>query len=126
MKPTIYNVAEEAGVSITTVSKVINHTGNISKQTRKKVFQVMNKLNYHPSVVVSALRGKQTKTIGLLIPDISNPFFADIARSIEDRSHELGLNVMMCNTDNNEEKEKRYLSDLIRQSTAPLLLKAGE
>jgi DNA-binding LacI/PurR family transcriptional regulator len=115
MKPTIYNVAKEAGVSIATVSKVINRTGSISERTRKKVFQVMKKLNYQPSVVASALTGKQTKTIGLIIPDISNPFFAEIARSIEDRSHEQGFNVIMCSTDNNEEKEKRYLSVLTRQ-----------
>ena len=61
MKPTIYSVAEEAGVSISTVSKVINRTGNISERTRRKVFQVMDQLNYHPSVVASALTGKQTK-----------------------------------------------------------------
>jgi DNA-binding LacI/PurR family transcriptional regulator len=122
MKPTIYSVAEQAGVSISTVSKVINNTGRISERTRKKVFKAISELNYHPSVVASALTGKQTKTIGLLIPDISNPFFAEIARSIEDRSHELGFNVMMCSTDNNKEKEEKYLSLLIRQRIDGLIV----
>jgi DNA-binding LacI/PurR family transcriptional regulator len=115
VKPTIHSVAQEAGVSISTVSKVIHNTGSISEQTRKKVFQAMNKLNYHPDVAAASLRGKKTKVIGLLVPDISNPFYAEVARSIEDRSRELGFNVMMCNTDNDAEKEKEYLSLLTRQ-----------
>ncbi|MGE7635963.1 LacI family DNA-binding transcriptional regulator [Bacillus paramycoides] len=122
MKPTIYSVAEEAGVSISTVSKVINQTGNISERTRRKVHQVMDELNYHPSVVASALTGKQTKMIGLLIPDISNPFFAEVARSIEDRSYELGFHVMICNTDNDAQKEKKYLSLLTRQRIDGLII----
>ncbi|MBY0094598.1 LacI family DNA-binding transcriptional regulator [Priestia aryabhattai] len=122
MKPTIYSVAEEAGVSISTVSKVINQTGHISERTRQKVIEVMAQLNYHPSVVASALTGKPTKTIGLLVPDISNPFFADLARSIEDRSHERGFHVVMCNTDNDAEKEKKYLSLLIRQRIDGLIV----
>lgn len=122
MKPTIYSVAEEAGVSISTVSKVINRTGNISERTRRNVLQVMDELNYHPSVVASALTGKQTKIIGLLIPDISNPFFAEVARSIEDRSYELGFHVMICNTDNDAQKEKKYLSLLTRQRIDGLII----
>jgi DNA-binding LacI/PurR family transcriptional regulator len=115
MKVTIHSVAEEAGVSTTTVSKVINHTGSISEQTKKKVLAAMKKLNYSPDVAAASLRGKRTKAFGLLVPDISNPFYAEIARSIEDRSHKFGYNVMMCNTDNDAEKEKSYLSLLTSQ-----------
>lgn len=115
MKVNIHSVAREAGVSIATVSKVINHTGSISEQTRKRVLEAMNKLNYHRDVAAASLRSKRTNAIGLLVPDISNPFYADIARSIEDRSCELGFNVMMCNTDNDPEKEKNYLSLLTSQ-----------
>jgi DNA-binding LacI/PurR family transcriptional regulator len=115
MKVTIRSVAQEAGVSTTTVSKVINHTGSISEQTRKKVFAAMKKLNYSPDVAAASLRGKRTKAFGLLVPDISNPFYAEIARSIEDQSHKFGYNVMMCNTDNDAEKEKSYLSLLTSQ-----------
>lgn len=115
MKITIRSVAQEAGVSIATVSKVVNHTGKISEKTKKKVLVAMEKLNYKPDAAAASLRGKRTKLIGLLVPDISNPFYSEIARSIEDRSHELGLNVMMCNTDNEVKKEKAYLSLLTSQ-----------
>lgn len=115
MKVTIHSVAQEAGVSTTTVSKVINHTGSISEQTRKKVLEAMKKLNYSPDAAAASLRGKRTKAFGLLVPDISNPFYAEVARSIEDRSHEFGYNIIMCNTDNDAEKEKSYLSLLTSQ-----------
>ncbi|WP_439644864.1 LacI family DNA-binding transcriptional regulator [Aneurinibacillus tyrosinisolvens] len=106
MKPTIYDVAKEAKVSIATVSKVINNRGRISEKTKKHVCEVMEQLRYQPSVVASALTGKCTFTIGLLIPDIANPFFAEIARSVEDRGQELGFSVVMCSTDNDSTKEK--------------------
>lgn len=125
MKPTIYDVAKEAGVSIATVSKVINNTGRIGEKTKKNVLKAMETLNYYPSIVASALTGKKTKTIGLLVPDISNPFFAEIARSIEDRSHEIGFSVVICSTDNNKEKEKKYVSLLIRKSVDGFILSSG-
>lgn len=109
MKVTIYDIAEKAGVSIATVSKVINNTGNMRESTRQRVKEVMNELNYRPNLMASALMGKGTKTLGLLVPDISNPFFAEIAKTIEDRAHEKGMSVIMCSTDENEEKEKKYL-----------------
>lgn len=115
MKITIRNVAQEANVSIATVSKVINQTGKISEKTRKKVLVAMEKLNYKPDAAAASLRGKRTKLIGLIVPDISNPFYSEIARSIESRSHEIGLNVMMCNTDNDVKKEMTYLSFLTSQ-----------
>ncbi|BAB05938.1 LacI family DNA-binding transcriptional regulator [Halalkalibacterium halodurans] len=114
MKPTIYDVAKEAGVSIATVSKVINHTGNMRPATRLKVKQAMERLNYRPNLMATALTGKATKTIGLLVPDISNPFFSEMARTIEDRAHEAGLSVIICSTDENEQKEKKYL-ELLQQ-----------
>lgn len=109
MKVTIYDVAEKAGVSITTVSRVINNTGRISEKTKQKVLKVMEEMRYQPSVVASALTGKRTRTIGLIIPDVANPFFAEIARRVEDRGRELGFNLLMCNTDNNPETEEMYL-----------------
>lgn len=71
---TIYDIAREAGVSIATVSKVINQTGRISDKTRKHVQDVMKRIDYQPSVVASALTKKRTYSLGLLIPDIANPF----------------------------------------------------
>ncbi len=115
VKVTIYDVAAKAGVSIATVSKVINNTGNMRDTTRQKVMKVMEELNYFPSVMASALTGKKTQTLGLLVPDISNPFFSEMARTIEDRAHERGLSVIMCSTDEDEEKEKKYLELLRRK-----------
>ncbi|MBM7646633.1 LacI family transcriptional regulator [Scopulibacillus daqui] len=122
MKPTIYDVAEKAGVSIATVSKVINNTGKISDKTKQKVLKIMEEINYQPSVVASALTGKQTNTIGFLIPDIANPFHAEMARSVEDRGHELGFSVVMCNTDGNLDKEAQYLEWLQRKRVDGIIL----
>ncbi|HZG60966.1 MAG TPA: LacI family DNA-binding transcriptional regulator [Anoxybacillus sp.] len=122
MKTTIYDVAKKAGVSISTVSRVINNTGRISEKTRKKVLEVMEALHYQPSVVASALTGKRTRTIGLIIPDVANPFFSEIARKVEDRGRELEFNVLMCNTDNNPETEEMYLSLLKQKSVDGIII----
>ena len=109
MKVTIYDVAKKAGVSIATVSKVINNTGNMRESTRQRVKEVMEELNYYPNVLASALMGKGTKTIGFLVQDISNPFFSQLAKVIEDRVHEKGFNVFISSTDDDEVKEKKYI-----------------
>ncbi|UFJ39918.1 LacI family transcriptional regulator [Brevibacillus humidisoli] len=125
MKATIYDVAKMAGVSIATVSKVINNTGRISEKTRKKVLKVIEQLNYQPNVMATALTGKYTHTIGLVIPDLANPFFAELARSIEDRGHELGYSLVICSTDYLPEKEAKYLELLRRKSVDGIILASG-
>ncbi|EGL83309.1 transcriptional regulator, LacI family [Caldalkalibacillus thermarum TA2.A1] len=125
MKPTIYDVAKEAQVSIATVSKVINDTGRISEKTRKRVLEAMEKLRYQPSVVASALTGKRTNTLGLLIPDLANPFFAEVARHVEDRGQEKGFNVIMCSTDYNPAKEAKYISLLKQKQVDGIILGSG-
>ncbi|MBM7571874.1 LacI family DNA-binding transcriptional regulator [Aquibacillus albus] len=122
MKVTIYEVAERAGVSIATVSKVINNTGKMRDSTRLKVMKVMKELNYSPNPMASALTGKRTGTFGLLVPDISNPFFSEIARTIEDRAHERGMSIFICSTDENEGKEKKYLELLRRKQVDGLII----
>src|SRR5699024_7793731 len=125
MKVTIYDVAKEANVSIATVSKVINNTGRISEKTRRKVKDVMIELNYRPNMLASALMGKQTKTIGLLIPDLANPLFSELARSIEDRGQELDYNLVICNTDYDSEKENNYLALLKQKRVDGFILASG-
>jgi DNA-binding LacI/PurR family transcriptional regulator len=125
MKITIYDIAKQAGVSIATVSKVINQGGRISEKTRIKVTKIMDELKYQPSVVASALTGKQTYTLGLLLPDLANPFFAEIARSVEDRAQEMGFNVVICSTDNNLDKEERYISLLRQKSVDGIIIATG-
>ncbi|WP_100331169.1 LacI family DNA-binding transcriptional regulator [Bacillus xiapuensis] len=125
MKVTIYDVAKEAKVSIATVSKVINNTGRISESTRERVCEVMERLNYQPNIIASALMGKQTKTIGLLIPDLANPFFSELARSIEDRGHESGYDLVICSTDYQPEKENKYLTLLKQKRVDGFILASG-
>ncbi|MBO7748383.1 LacI family DNA-binding transcriptional regulator [Paenibacillus sp. MWE-103] len=125
MKPTIYDVAREAGVSIATVSKVINRTGKISEQTRARVTDIMEAMGYAPNLVATALSSKKTYMLGLLLPDISNPYFAELARNIEDRAHELGYNIVICNTDNRVEKERDYLTFLQQKGVDGVLLATG-
>ncbi|WP_336787251.1 LacI family DNA-binding transcriptional regulator [Paenibacillus sp. MMO-177] len=125
MKATIYDVAKEAGVSIATVSNAINGKGNVSKKRREQIFKIMEQMNYQPNVNASALMGKKTYTLGLLIPDISNPFFSEIARAIEDQAHQLGYSVIMCSTDNKDERVERYIALLEQKNVDGILIGTG-
>ena len=124
MKPTIYDVAKEAGVSIATVSKVMNNQ-RVGKKSKEKVLQAMEKLNYKPSVLASALTGKQTSTIGFLLPDLANPFIAEMARRVEDRAYERGYNLVICSTDFEPEKEAFYISLLKQKSVDGFIIAGG-
>ncbi|MBU8568551.1 LacI family transcriptional regulator [Virgibacillus pantothenticus] len=125
MSVTIYDVAKAANVSIATVSQVINNKGRISEKTKKKVHKVMEELNYQPNILASALMGKQTKTIGLLIPDLANPFFSELARSIEDSGHVFGYNIVICSTDYKVEKEVKYISLLKQKRVDGFIFASG-
>jgi len=122
MKVTIYDVAQKAEVSIATVSKVINETGRISDKTRKKVLKVMEDLKYQPSMVASALSGKSTYTIGLTLPDLANPYFAEMARAIEDRGRQHGFNVFICSTDNSAGKEEEYFQLFMKKRVDGIIM----
>lgn len=125
MKATIYDVAKEAGVSIATISNAINGKGKVSKKRREQILKIIEQLNYQPSVIASALMGKKTFTLGLLIPDISNPFFAEIARAIEDQAHHSGYSVIICSTDNKDERVERYISLLEQKSVDGIIIGTG-
>ncbi|MFS8579981.1 MAG: LacI family transcriptional regulator [Novibacillus thermophilus] len=124
MKPTIYDVAKKAGVSIATVSKVMNNQP-VRKKTREKVLEAMEELDYKPNILASALMGKRTSTIGFLLPDIANPFVAEMARRVEDRAHEKGYNLVICSTDFDREKEALYIS-LLNQKSVDGFILAGD
>ncbi|KAB8130499.1 LacI family transcriptional regulator [Gracilibacillus oryzae] len=106
---TIYDIAKKANVSAMTVSRVINNSGKIKETTRKKVEQAIKDLSYVPNSAARSLISNQTKTLGLLLPDISNPFFAKLARGAEDKALELGYRVLLCNTDEDAAKEMNYI-----------------
>ena len=125
MKATIYDIAREAGVSIATVSNAINGKGKISQKRRKEILEIMERMHYQPSVIASALMGKKTFTLGLLIPDVSNPFFAEIARAIEDQAHHSGYSVIICSTDNKDERIERYIKLLEQKSVDGIIIGTG-
>jgi LacI family purine nucleotide synthesis repressor len=122
MKPTIYDVAKEASVSIATVSKVINNNGRISEKTKKKVLEVMKELDYQPSTVAVALTGKRTFTIGVLLPDIANPFFAEVARALENEARQNGYTIILCSTDYQWEREHDYLELLVKKQVDGIII----
>lgn len=124
---TIHDVAERAGVSATTVSHVINQTRRVSADLRDRVLLAMDELGYQPNALARSLRRKQTFTIGLVIPDNANPFFAEMARGIEDEAYALGYSVILCNSDGNLVREAHALELLLkRQVDGIILAPAGE
>ena len=114
MAVTIKDIAEEADVSVTTVSRVLNDKPDVSPNTRKNVLEKINELGYKPNSIARGLALQKTNTLGLIIPDISNPFFPDIARGVEDMANEKDYSVIFCNTDNEQKKEKEAI-DLMKE-----------
>jgi LacI family transcriptional regulator len=106
---TIRDVARTAGVSYATVSHVINNTRFVSPETRERVLAAMSQLDYRPNALARSLRKGKSQTVGLILPDSSNPFFAEIGRSIEDAAFELGYNVFLGNTEGDTRRERLYV-----------------
>lgn len=110
MRMTIKDIAKEANVSIASVSRVINNKSEgVSKETRERILDIIEKYNYIPSSLARGLVTKKTNIIGLLLPDINNPFFPGIARGVEDAANKNGYNIILCNSDDNQEKERTYI-----------------
>ncbi len=106
---TMQDVADRAGVSVTTVSHIINNTRYVSDAVRERVTQAINDLEYRPHGVARSLRTKRTETVGVIIPDNTNPYFAEMARFIEDACFAAGHSVIVCNSEQNPEKELVYI-----------------
>jgi LacI family transcriptional regulator len=119
------DVAEQARVSVTTVSHVINDTRPVSKELRQRVLQAMNELGYQPNQLARSLRRGQTHTVGMIIPDSTNPFFAEVARGVEDTSFEQGYSVILCNSDGNLDKELLYTNVLVKKQVDGILFVAA-
>lgn len=122
--PTIREVASLAGVSTTTVSHVINNTRFVSAEVRQRVLDAMAELNYRPNVLARSLRRGETNTLGLILPDSANPFFAEIGRAIEDAAFEAGYNVILGNSENQLAKEQVYVDVLIKKQVDGLIFVA--
>jgi LacI family transcriptional regulator len=102
---TLADVARIAGVSLMTVSRVVNHKEGVGQETRQRIEAIIEKLGYHPSGIARSLVTQRTGTIGLVVPDISNPFFSDVARGVEQIAFEQGYSVLLCNTEEDPHRE---------------------
>lgn len=110
---TIYDVAREANVSMATVSRVVNGNPNVKPATRKKVLEVIDRLDYRPNAVARGLASKKTTTVGVIIPDVSNMFFASLARGIDDVATMYKYNIILANSDGDTQKEVTVLNNLL-------------
>jgi len=119
---TIKDVAARAGISYTTVSHVVNGTRPVSDQVRSKVEAAIAELGYVPSGVARSLRVRATGTLGLLLPNASNPYFAELARGIEDHAERNGYSVILCNSDDDIDKQLRYLRVLLERRIDGLIV----
>lgn len=119
---TIKDVAALAGISYTTVSHVLNNSRPVSDQVRVKVEAAIKQLDYVPSAVARSLKAKCTSTIGLLIPNGVNPYFAELARGIEDYCERNGFCVILCNSDDNPDKQRGYLRVLLEKRVDGLIV----
>ena len=117
----IKDVAKAAGVSTATVSRVIANNAPIKAETRERVLEAISQLNYRPNLIARSLRVQKSAKIGLVVSDIRNPFFTAIGRAVEDAAYEQGYSVLMCNTDENPEKEELYLNLLHDENVAGVI-----
>lgn len=106
---TIQDVAKAAGVSVATVSRVLNDSPAVIEETREKVLFTIRKLNYQPNLLGRNLRRSKTKMILVILPNISNPFYSNIVKGIEDVAHKNDYNVMLCNTDHDPKRMNVYI-----------------
>ncbi|WP_335871297.1 catabolite control protein A [Bacillus sp. 2205SS5-2] len=125
MNITIYDVAREASVSMATVSRVVNGNPNVKPATRKKVLEVIDRLEYRPNAVARGLASKKTTTVGVIIPDISNIFFAELARGIEDIATMYKYNIILSNSDQNKEKELHLLNTMLGKQVDGIVFMGG-
>jgi LacI family transcriptional regulator, fructose operon transcriptional repressor len=118
----IKDVAQKAGVSISTVSRVLSNKPYVSDDVRDRVMQAVQELDYRPNQVARSLRSQQSTSLGLIVSDVCNPFFTDVSRAVEDCAYEKGYSVFLCNSDENEKKERFYLQEMIDKNVAGVIL----
>lgn len=125
MNITIYDVAREANVSMATVSRVVNGNPNVKPVTRKKVMEVIDRLGYRPNAVARGLASKKTTTVGVIIPDISSIFFAELARGIEDIATMYKYNIILSSSDQNKDKELHLLNTMLGKQVDGIVFMGG-
>lgn len=118
----IKDVAKIANLSVATVSRYLNQNGYVSKRSSERIEQAIRELNYKPSSVARSLSKKQSNIIGLIVPDIKNPYFPELARAVEDMAWSYGYTVVLCNSDDQIEKELLYIERLTQTYVAGLIV----
>src|ERR1700732_4579241 len=123
----IYDVARESRVSVFTVSAVVNNKSHVGKKLGERVEAAIKKLNYRPNLLARSLAKQKTHTIGMVVPDIANPFFPMVVRGAEDAAQKHGSNMLLCNSDDHLDKEESAVELLLSKRVDGILLtKAAE
>ncbi len=120
--PNIRDVAKLAGVAPITVSRVINNSGYITEETRQRVQEAIEALGYVPNSLARSLRSRKTRMLALILTDITNPFWTTVARGVEDAASDAGFSVILCNTDESETEQERYLRIILEKQVDGVLL----
>ncbi len=123
---TIKDVAKHAGVSVATVSRYLNKKGYVSEEAKNKIEVSIKQLDYRPNDIARSLSTKRMQTIGLIVPDITNPFFPEIARAIEDTALLEGYTVVLCNSDEQVHKERHYIETLKQKYVAGFIIATNQ
>lgn len=118
----IYDVARESKVSVFTVSAVVNQKSHVGKKLRDRVEEAIRKLNYRPNLIARSLAKQRTLTIGMIVPDIANPFFPMVVRGAEDAARKHGYNLLLCNSDDNLDQEEKQIELLLSKRVDGILL----
>ncbi len=122
---TLKDVARESGLTVGTVSRVLNNRGYISDDARRKVDEAMKKLNYRPNEVARSLHRKSTNTIGLIVPHIRHPYFTEMISNLENQAYKKGYRILLCNSQSIREKEKEYIDICTGNQVAGIILCSG-
>jgi len=125
-KPTIEDVAKLANVSIATVSRVINRRGGVHSETEARIWAAIEELNYIPNALARSMVKKTTNTIGIIIPDVKNPFFPEVVSGIEQKAREKGYFTILCNTNESAETERELLQIFLERSVDGLIITTAD
>lgn len=122
MPVTLRDVARKAGVSVKTVSRVVNNQGEISEETRLRLMAVIREMGYRPNLVARGLVTQRTRTLGLVVPDITNPFFPEVARGVQEWARDHRYNVFLCNSGEDQAEELNALHSLAEQGVDGIII----
>ena len=122
---TLKDVAKEAGLTVTTVSRVLNNRGYISDDARKRVAAAMKKLNYRPNELARSLQNKSSNTIGVIVPHIRHPYFSEMISHLEKEAHKKGYKILLCNSQGKTEKLLEYADMCVSNRVTGLVLLSG-